>query len=164
MIYYNMNNIIKILEISEYEIDDYKKIINLCNDKIYSIENKELNFIFLNNVKKIKLINEELQFFFDIIYNTLKLNIDHHLSYISISFDYKEYLIDLIIYSDDDDFNSVFMNEKIHINNKKTHKFETYYNNCDQILLKTLNLISINFTELNIFIKELFECVPIKRL
>ena len=161
-----MNNIVKIIETSEYSIDDYYEIINLCRNKILKIENLENNIIFLNNLKKINIKNEELKFFFDIIYTSFRLNIDkthyNDIKNLSISFDYKNYSIDLIVYCDEDD--AVFIEEKIHIVNKLTHIYETFSNNCEDKLIKILELISVNKKEMNEFIRDIFECVPVKIL
>ncbi len=154
-----MNNIIQLIEDNNYSIDDYNIIINICNNKIYNIKKQELNKVFLTNMKNVKIINEELKSFFNIIEKTLKINIDNDLNSIIISFDYNEYSIDLCIYSDDEEF--VFLDEKIHVLNKKTFSYEIYYENCDKKLLKILDFKNVNCNELNEFIKSLFECIPI---
>jgi hypothetical protein len=150
-----MNNIIKQLENNEYSIDDYNKIIDLCNKKIILMKEKEINDSFKKIVKEIKINNEELKCFFDIIYNTLKINSNDYLKSITISFDYNEYSIDLCIYSEDDDY--IFMYEKIHVLNKLTHSYEVYYENSDKILFKKIDFKSVSIKELNEFIKSLFE-------
>ncbi len=149
-----MNNIIQLIEDNNYSIDDYNIIINICNNKIYNIKKQELNKVFLTNMKNVKIINEELKSFFNIIEKTLKINIDNDLNSIIISFDYNEYSIDLCIYSDDEEF--VFLDEKIHVLNKKTFSYEIYYENCDKKLLKILDFKNVNYNELNEFIKSLF--------
>lgn len=154
-----MNNIIQLIENNKLSINDYNIIINVCNNKIYNIQNQELNDIFLINIKNIKLINEELKSFFNLIEKTLKINIDNNLNSIILSFDYNEYAIDLCIYSDEEEF--VLLDEKIHILNKKTYSYEVYYENCDKKLLKILDFKNVNCDELNNFIKGLFECIPL---
>ena len=154
-----MNNIIQLIENNKLSINDYIIIINVCNNKIYNIQNQELNDIFLINIKNIKLINEELKSFFNLIEKTLKINIDNNLNSIILSFDYNEYAIDLCIYSDEEEF--VLLDEKIHILNKKTYSYEVYYENCDKKLLKILDFKNVNCDELNNFIKGLFECIPL---
>ncbi len=154
-----MNNIIKLLEDNEYNIDDYNKIINLCKNKIYNIKKNETNNQFIETVKNINITNEELKCFFNIIKNTFKINIDEHCSSITISFDYNEYSIDLCIYSDEDEF--VYLGEKMHVLNKKIYSYEIYNEICDKKLLKILDLKSVNYEELNEFIKNLFRCVSL---
>jgi hypothetical protein len=154
-----MNNIIQLIENNNLSINDYNIIINVCNNKIYNIQNQELNNIFLINIKNIKIINEELKSFFNIIEKTLKINIDNNLNSIILSFDYNEYAVDLCIYSDEEEF--VLLDEKIHILNKKTYSYEVYYENCDKKLLKILDFKNVNCDELNNFIKSLFECIPL---
>jgi hypothetical protein len=154
-----MNNIIQLIENNNLSINDYNIIINICNNKIYNIQNQELNNIFLINIKNVKIINEELKSFFNLIEKTLKINIDNNLNSIILSFDYNEYAIDLCIYSDEEEF--VLLDEKIHILNKKTYSYEVYYENCDKKLLKILDFKNVNCDELNNFIKSLFECIPL---
>jgi hypothetical protein len=154
-----MNNIIQLIENNNLSINDYNIIINICNNKIYNIQNQELNNIFLINIKNVKIINEELKSFFYLIEKTLKINIDNNLNSIILSFDYNEYAIDLCIYSDEEEF--VLLDEKIHILNKKTYSYEVYYENCDKKLLKILDFKNVNCDELNDFIKSLFECIPL---
>ena len=154
-----MNNIIQLIENNNLSINDYNIIINVCNNKIYNIQNQELNNIFLINIKNIKIINEELKSFFNIIEKTLKINIYNNLNSIILSFDYNEYAVDLCIYSDEEEF--VLLDEKIHILNKKTYSYEVYYENCDKKLLKILDFKNVNCDELNNFIKSLFECIPL---
>lgn len=150
-----MNNIIKELQNSNYSVEDYINIINLCNKKINKLEHLEINDKFIKNVKKIYIENEDLLFFFNIINNTLKINYNEYMNSIVISFDYEHYEIDLCVYNEDDD--TVFMNEKIHIMNKLTHSYEVYYDNCDRILFNILKLKNVDIIELNEFIKKLFE-------
>ncbi len=157
-----MDNIIKLIEENDCSINDYNMIINLCNNKIYNFKNQEINNIFIENIKDIKIINEDLQLFFNIIEKTLKINIDNNLNSITISFDYNEYSIDLCIYSDNEEF--ILLDEKIHVLNKKTYSYEIYYENCDKKLLKILDFKNVNCEELNNFIKSLFECIPINNL
>jgi hypothetical protein len=154
-----MNNIIQLIENNNLSSNDYNIIINICNNKIYNIRNQELNNIFLKNIKNIKIINEELESFFNLIEKTLKINIDNNLNSIILSFDYNEYAIDLCIYSDEEEF--VLLDEKIHILNKKTYSYEVYYENCDKKLLNILDFKNVNCDEINNFIKSLFECIPL---
>ncbi len=158
-----MNNILRIIETTEYSIDDYNNIIDLCQNKILKIENKENNKIFLNNLKKIKIKNEEIKHFFDIIYDSFKFHIEktnyNEIRTISISFDYKNYSIDFMIYFDE--YDSVFYEEKIHIVNRLTHKYETFFKDYENKLINILELITVNKIDINSFIKDLFECVPI---
>jgi hypothetical protein len=159
-----MNNIIKQLETNEYSESDYLKIINLCNNKILNIEYKKINQIFLNNVKNITIKNEVLKFFFETINSSLKCHIEKtnsdDIKSISISFNYTNYSIDLVIYYDEDD--SVFTEEKIIIINNLTHSYETYYTNCEEKLLNILDLKSVSNIELSNLIKNLFEQIPYK--
>ena len=161
-----MNNILRMIETTEYSIEDYYNIIDLCEEKILKIEHIENNKVFLNNLKNINIKNEELKFFFDIIYSSFILNIDrtkyNEIKTIIISFDYKNNSIDLIVYCDEDD--CVFIEEKIHIVNKLTHKYETFFTNCEDKLIDILELITINKKEINEFIKKIFECVPVNIL
>jgi hypothetical protein len=150
-----MNNIIKEIECSEYSHEDYINIINICNKKIINIKQNELNQKYITNIKKIYIKNEELSYFFNIIYNTFKISFNDYIKSIIISFDYNNYAIDLCVYNEDDD--DVFMNEKIHILDKYTHSYEVYYDNCDKILLNILQLKTVKIIELNEFIKILFE-------
>jgi hypothetical protein len=156
------NNVIKLLENSEYSIDDYYKIINLCNRKIINIDTNKKNKIFLDNVEKISINNKELDYFFDIIFGSLNFyteNLDYYKS-IVISFAYKENTIEYCLYEDETE--SVFLEEKINIINKNGLSFETYTKNCDEKLIKILELKSVNIKEFSDFIKALFECVPVK--
>ncbi len=150
-----MNNIINQLEKNEYSVDDYNKLINLCTKKIEYIKKTTMNKQYLLNIKKIDIKNNELKYFFNIIYDSININSNEYFKSIIISFDYNDYSIDLCIYNDDDEY--CFMDEKIHILNKKTHSYEVYYENCDKILFKILDFKSVNIKELNEFIKLLFE-------
>jgi hypothetical protein len=151
-----MNNIIKQLENNEYLIEDYNKLINLCNKKILYIKENEINNLFKNKVKEINIKDEELKSFLDIVYDSLKVSSNDYYKSIIISFDYNEYSIDLCIYNEDDD--AVFIDDKIHILNKHTHSYEVHYENCDKILFKILDLKSTTIEELNDFVRNLFEC------
>jgi hypothetical protein len=151
-----MNNIIKLLENNEYLIEDYNKLINLCNKKILCIKENEINNLFKKKVKEIKIKDEELKCFLDIVYDSLKIGSNDYYKSIIISFDYNEYSIDLCIYNEDDD--AVFIDDKIHILNKHTHSYEVHYENCDKILFKILDLKYTTIEELNNFVRNLFEC------
>ena len=161
------NDIIKVLEETEYSIEDYNKIIELCSYKIENIYIKNNHEKFLNNLKKMVIKNDEISHLFDIISGSIRFTIDKTNYYnqaksIIITFDYKEYHIDLCLYCDEDEINYILIEEKINIINKKTHSYETHYKNCDEILLKILELKTVSKNELNDFIKELFTCVPVK--
>ena len=150
-----MNNIIKQLENNDYSINDYNNIINFCNKKIIYIKNKEMNEIFLEKIKDIYIKNDELKCFFNMIKNSLKIGTNDYLNSIIISFDYNEFLFDLCIYSEEENY--VFLDEKIHILDKNTHSYEVYYDECDKILLKKIDLKSVSIEEINELVKSLFE-------
>ncbi len=154
-----MENIIKQIENINLEIKDYNHIINYCNNKIIELNNNKNNKIFLKNIKNIIINNEELKAFIDYIYDSIKY--EHNECY-KISFEFKEYSIFLCLYINDDELNNIFLEEEMHIINKNKHSYETYYKNCEEILINILDLKSVNKSELNDFIKNLFDSIPIK--
>jgi len=134
----------------EYLIDDYYK-----------------KNIFLDNAKKIIIINQELKVFFDIIRESLDLFIENlnyynHIKSIIISFEYKDNKIEYCLY--EDDYESVFIEEKINIINKNGYSFETYTKNYEEKLIKIFDLKSVSIKEFSDFFKDLFACVPVKIL
>jgi hypothetical protein len=161
------NYAIKLIEKSEYSADDYYKIINLCNEKIINIDKNIKKKDFLNNLKNIIIINKELKYFFEIIFDSLDFFIDNvnyynNIKSIVISFEYKDNTIEYCLY--EDDLESVFLEEKINIINKNGHSFETYTQNYEEKLIKVLDLKSVSIKEFSDFLKELFASVPVKIL
>jgi hypothetical protein len=135
---------------TEYLIDDYYK-----------------KNIFLDNAKKIIIINQELKLFFDIIRESLDLFIENlnyynHIKSIIISFEYKDNKIEYCLY--EDDYESVFIEEKINIINKNGYSFETYTKNYEEKLIKIFDLKSVSIKEFSDFFKDLFACVLVKIL
>ena len=63
----NINNIFDLINNSNYSVNDYNKIIDLCHKKIISKEINEHQNVFKNNIKNIKINNEELMCFFNLI-------------------------------------------------------------------------------------------------
>ncbi len=159
------NYVIKLLETSEYSANDYYKIIHLCNQKIINIDKNRHKKLFLDKAKNIIIINNELKFFYNIIFNSLDFFIDQIDNYnqiksIVISFDYKGNTIEYCLYEDESE--SVFLEEKINIINLNGHYFETYINNYEEKLIKILEFKTVSIKELNDFFKDLFVCVPVK--
>ncbi len=157
--------VIKLMENSEYSIDDYNKIISMCNQKIINIDKNKRKNEFINNLKKIVIINKELKCFFEMIFDSLDFfieNVDYynHIKSIIITFEYKDNTIEYCIYEDDSE--CIFLEEKVNIINKYGHSFETYINNYEEKLIKVFDLKTVSTKELYMFFKDLFDCVPVK--
>jgi hypothetical protein len=153
----NIDNIINNINNSDYNMDDYNRIIDECNKKITNIQIEEYQIIFINNLKNIIIKNEELECFFHLILGSISFNIEDYndLSSVIINFDYKEYQFNLCLYYDD-----IHIQQKLCINNTNTHAYEIHYENHEEILLKKVDLKTVSSYELNEFIKELFDCLP----
>jgi hypothetical protein len=153
----NIDNIFDLINNSNYSVNDYNKIIDLCHKKIISKEMNEHQTVFKNNIKNIKINNEELICFFYSILNSISFTIEdtNDFESVCINFNYNDYLINLCLYYED-----FQVNQKICINNNRTHKYEVFYEKHGDILLKILDLKTTTSSELNELIKKIFDCLP----
>ena len=152
----DINNIFDLINNSNYSINDYNKIIDLCNKKIISKELDDSQIIYKNDIKNIQFNNEELMCFYNIIVESISFNIEDTDDFesVSINFNYNDIDINLCLY-----FEDFQIYQKICINNKRTHVYEIFHQNHEEILLKKLEL-KITTDELNDLIKTLFNYLP----
>jgi hypothetical protein len=105
------------------------------------------------DIENIVIFNDELKkFLYDII-DTMTYFIDEEepiIDAITINFIYNNYSFDL--YNDDE-------MRKISIINKKTHNYEFFYENHEEILINKCKLINISADEMSDLLKQLYLCI-----
>jgi hypothetical protein len=152
-----MNNILNLINESDYSIDEYYNIIDECKIKILMKDVNDSQEGFKNSIQNIKINNEELKTFFNLIFDSFSFNVEKNIEYesVSINFNYNELFINLCLYYED-----FQISQKLCITNKNIHKYEVFYDNYEEVLLRILDLKTTTLDELNEFIKYLFRCLP----
>jgi hypothetical protein len=152
-----MNNILYLINESDYSIDEYNNIIDECNRKILMKDVNNYQDVFKNNIQNIKINNEELKIFFNLISDSFSFNVEKTIEYetVSINFNCNDLFINLCLYYED-----FQINQKLCITNKNVHTYEVFYDNYEEVLLRILDFKTTTLDELNEFIKDLFRCLP----
>ncbi len=115
----------------------------------YKLDNSDIENIVIMN-KKLK------QFLYDIV-KTMTYFIDNDdptYDATTISFIYNNYSFDL--YND-------YEMKKISIINKKTHNYEFFYENHEEVLIKKCGLNNVSIDEMADLLKQLLLCIFSKR-